>query len=115
MTFNEISLMHIFSLVYFDGYHAAAGRILTLFIRELRARIREGRPVLRQPVRIGCMHLPFTNPYVDRAFRENGAAVIVASMYDAGVSAAHTTTVNVRGVLRHTSAAGQHRCTTKPR
>ena len=88
VTFNEISLMSIFSLVYFDGHDVAAERILPLFIRELRTRIKADRPVLRQPVRIGCMHLPFTNPHVDRVFRDSGAAVIVASMYDAGAPVA---------------------------
>ncbi len=86
VTFNEISLMHIFSLVYFDGHYAAAKRILPLFIRELRMRIKAGRPVLRQPIRIGCMHLPFTNSHMDRLFRRSGAAVVVASIYDSDVT-----------------------------
>lgn len=85
VTFNEISLMSIFSLVYFEGHDVDARCILPLFIRELRERIKADSPVLRQPVRIGCMHLPFTNSYVDRVFRVSGVAVIVASMYNLGI------------------------------
>jgi hypothetical protein len=85
VTFNEISLMNSLCLIYFEGHYKAAKSILALFIRELRMRKKHGTPVMLQPVRIGCMHLPFTNPSIDRVFCKSGAAVLVASMYGAGI------------------------------
>lgn len=81
VTFNEISLLHIFNLIYLKDHHYKAKEILTLFIRELKEKIKMGAYIMKNPIRIGCMHLPFTNAYMDRIFRENNAAVVVSSMY----------------------------------
>ena len=37
--------------------------------------------MLENPLRIGCMHLPFINPEMDRIFIKNKASVIVSSLY----------------------------------
>lgn len=81
VTFNEISLLHILNLIYLEDHYYKAKDILTLFIRELKEKIKVGAYIMKNPMRIGCMHLPFTNAYMDRIFRELNSAVVVSSMY----------------------------------
>ncbi len=81
VSFNEISLLNIINLVYFDDHYYKSKSILETFIQELKIRIREKQYIIEKPIRLGCMHLPFTNPRVDRVFLNNGAGVIASSMY----------------------------------
>ena len=81
VSFNEISLLNILNLIYFDDLFDKGKIILNMFIKELKTRIKNGEYIVENPIRLGCMHLPFTNPRVDRAFLGNSAAVIVSSMY----------------------------------
>ena len=85
VTFNEISLLNIFNLIHFDNMYEKAKIILNLFIKELKSKIRENDYIIENPIRLGCLHLPFTDPVGDRVFIKNGAAVIISSMYDGKV------------------------------
>lgn len=82
ITFNELSLFNLFHLICLPDHYEKGKSILKLFLAELQQRIRDNDPVITDPIRIGCLHLPFTNPFMDRCFRENGAAVIVAGLYE---------------------------------
>lgn len=92
VTFNETSLLNLFNLIWLPAHFENGKEILGTFIRELREKQREGRQVIKNPLRIGCMHLAFTNPFVDRCFRRNGAAVIVSSFYEASADGSRAST-----------------------
>ena len=86
-TFNELSLLNLFHLICLPRHFEQGKEILNSFIRELKQKKRAGEAALKEPFRIGCLHLPFTNPFLDRCFRNSGAAVIVSSFYETGGSA----------------------------
>ncbi|PAB60571.1 2-hydroxyacyl-CoA dehydratase [Anaeromicrobium sediminis] len=81
VTFNEISILNILNLIYLEDHHNKAKNILKLFVRELKEKMKGDAYIMKNPIRIGCMHLPFTNAHMDRIFREHNAAVVVSSMY----------------------------------
>lgn len=82
ISFNESSLLNLFYLIYLPNHFEKGKEILSSFIRELQQKKRQGKAALKAPFRIGCMHLPFTNPAIDRCFRDTGAAVVVSSFYE---------------------------------
>ena len=80
-SFNEISLINLFNLIYVPGHYEKGKKILNLFLKEIKQRIRDKNYKVENPLRIGCMHLPFINPEIDRIFLKNNASVIVSSLY----------------------------------
>jgi len=94
VTFNEISLLNIFNLVYINNHHRQAIEILKLFLKELKSKMRQGDCIFDESVRLGCMHLPFTNARFDRIFRQNKASVIVVGMYGVGDCNKGTTSIH---------------------